>query len=99
MIDWFNLAANALWILACAMGLTTLGIVHNRAGARRQPFRAALSQPGPRGALSFAGFLFCAGLLLTSDSVFRGSLWAVLALAFIVQWLGNRRPETGQSPE
>ena len=99
MIDWINLAANVLWILALSIGLSTVGILYYRSTSGDQPPGAAWRQSGPQAALSLAGFLFCTGLLLTSDSFFQRFLWALLALAFVVQWLVNRQPGAGRTPK
>jgi hypothetical protein len=85
MIDWFNLAANALWILGCALALGTLSFASWQASIRNEKLRQRLSQNSIQAAFDIAGILFCAGLAATSDSTLEIVLWSVLGILFLVQ--------------
>ena len=41
MIDWFNLAANSLWILGCAIALAVLSYASWQASLRREKIGAS----------------------------------------------------------
>jgi hypothetical protein len=85
MIDWANLAANALWILGCAVALATLSYASWEASAYHEKFSLRLKRPGIQAALNLGGFLFASGLAATSDSTLEIILWLVLVVAFLAQ--------------
>jgi len=85
MIDWFNLAANALWILGCALALGTLSFASWQASIRNEKLRHRLGHSGIQAAFDAAGTLFCAGLAATSDSTLEIGLWSVLGILFVIQ--------------
>lgn len=88
MINWYNLFANSLWILALALALATLS--HARWQARRNSERLKDQLDHPRWGipLNLSGVLFCLGLALTSDTWWEITLWGLLGISFIVQfWL------------
>lgn len=87
MIDWFNLAANSLWILGCAIALATLSFASWQASVRREKLRARLNQPGVQQFFFLAGILFCAGLAATADSILETVLWGILDVLFLAQWV------------
>jgi hypothetical protein len=87
MIDWYNLAVNALWILGCAVALATLSYASWEASLMKEKFTARLNRPFYQIALDLAGFLFCTGLAGTSDSTLEIILWSILALAFLIQMI------------
>ena len=89
MIDWYNLAANSLWILGCAVALATLSYASWEASLLKEKFTTRVKRPSYQMALSLAGFLFCAGLAGTSDSTLEILLWSILALAFLVQMVAT----------
>ena len=85
MIDWANLAGNALWILGLSLALATLSYSSWQASITREKFFTSLSHPGPQASLDVAGALFCAGLAATSAVLWQKALWAVLGIIFLVQ--------------
>lgn len=87
MIDWLNLAGNALWILGSALALATLSYASWEASQRGERLRARLGMPGPQMALDAAGVLFCAGLAVTASAQWETWLWAALGALFLVQML------------
>jgi hypothetical protein len=89
MIDWYNLAANSLWILGCAVSLATLSYASWEASILDEKFITRLKRPSYQIALSLAGLLFCTGLAGTSDSTLEIILWSILSLAFLVQMVAT----------
>jgi hypothetical protein len=85
MIDWGNLASNALWIVGLAVGLATLSYASWQASLHNEKFRQRLKHIPIQIALNLAGLLFSAGLAATSDTTLEIALWSVLALAFVAQ--------------
>jgi hypothetical protein len=85
MINWFNVIANALWVLGCALALTTLSYASWQASLNNATIRTILGQPKYLASFALAGTLFCIGLTATSDSLLEIILWAVLSALFVVQ--------------
>jgi hypothetical protein len=85
VIDWFNLAANSLWILGCAVGLAAVSFASWEASLKEVKFRQQLNQPGYQAALNMAGLLFCLGLAGTSGRWWEIFLWLALSAWFVFQ--------------
>ncbi|PIX46865.1 MAG: hypothetical protein CO064_00530 [Anaerolineae bacterium CG_4_9_14_0_8_um_filter_58_9] len=85
MIDWLNLAANALWICALALALAVLSFASWEAKADGERLRVVLSRPRWEFTLNLAGALFCLGLAATSDRIWERALWLVLAGLYLFQ--------------
>ncbi len=85
MIDWYNLAANTLWILACAWALATFSYASWEASYYHQKLRQRLGRARIQLNFSLAGALFCTGLAATSQGWLRIGIWAALGLLFLVQ--------------
>lgn len=83
MIDWGNLAANALWILGCAAALAGLGYASWQASIYHTKMSVQLSRPSFQSALCFAGLLFSLGMALTSQAPFSVAAWGMLALLML----------------
>jgi hypothetical protein len=103
MIDWFNVAANSLWILGCAMALATLSYASWQASIYKETLRARLDTPGVQRAFYLSGILFCAGLAGASDSTLEVILWAMLGFLFCLGLIQSIRQgedkEEGASPQ
>ena len=85
MVDWFNLAANSLWILGCALALATLSYARWEASTKGEKLRSQLNSHHFQVPLNLAGALFCLGLAGTSDAVWEIVVWLILAVLFCVQ--------------
>jgi hypothetical protein len=85
MIDWVNLAANALWIVACAWALATFSYASWEASYYHEKLRQRLGRPAIQLSFTLAGALFCAGLAATSQGWLRIGVWVVLGLLFLIQ--------------
>ncbi len=85
MIDWYNLAANALWILGLAIALAVISHASWQASLHHERLRLRLGQPGYQVFLDVAAVLFCAGMAATSRRVWEIILWSGLAVLFIAQ--------------
>ena len=84
MIDWGSLAGNALWILGCALALSTLSFASWQASLNNVNLFEQLRKKGFVRAYYFAGILFCAGLAATSDKLFNIIIWIIMGLFFSV---------------
>lgn len=84
MIDWKNLAANALWILGCAVALATLSYASWEASQVHERMGARLKRPSYQTSLNLAGLFLCLGLASTSGITFHQVLWLLLAAVFAV---------------
>jgi len=88
MIDWFNLAANSLWILGCAVVLATISYARWEAVTKGEKLRSLLNAQRFQPPLNLAGVLFCLGMAGTSDVNWKIGVWLVLAVLFGVQnWM------------
>ncbi|HJW89883.1 MAG TPA: hypothetical protein VJ436_04500 [Anaerolineales bacterium] len=96
MIDWINLAGNALWILGCALFLAALSFASWEASLYGEKFRTRLRGRGVQTAISVAGILFCIGLAIVSDSALEVIVWSALALAFAGQLTATLRTTWSQ---
>jgi hypothetical protein len=83
MIDWFNLVANSLWILACAIALATLSHASWAASLRHEKLRKILALPQYQTSMNLAGIVFCLGLAGTSPKLWESVLWLVLMELFV----------------
>ena len=88
MIDWVNLAMNAVWIAGCVVGLAILSINQWEARSTGTRLRDALKRPITQTMLFLAAILFSLGMLGTSTLWYERIAWGVLAIAFGIQaWL------------
>ena len=85
LIDWYNLFANALWIVALAISLTALGFAWWEAGAAGASFRSLLGGRGYQTVFNLSGILFSVGVGMTESRAWAQVLWGLLALAFAWQ--------------
>jgi hypothetical protein len=85
VIDWFNLAANSLWILGAALALAAVSFASWEASLKMVKFRQQLNQPGCQAALNMAGLMFCLGLAGTSSRWWEIVLWLLLSVWFAFQ--------------
>jgi hypothetical protein len=85
MINWLNLAANSLWILACALGLAGVSHAVWNANVHGVRLRQQLASPVYQQVINLAGALFCTGLAATATATWETVIWALLTLAFLAQ--------------
>ena len=90
MIDWFNLAANALWIIGMAIGLAVVSHASWQASLHHEKLRARLAQTGYQIFIDLAAVLFCLGMAATSRRVWEIILWSGLAVLFFAQAVVER---------
>ncbi len=97
MIDWYNLFANALWILALALALAALSFARWSARMEGEKLKTILNRAAWGNSLNLAGTIFCAGLALTTEVWWERLLWAILGVLFLVQvvmsWLSSQEPD------
>lgn len=90
MIDWFNVAFNALWILGLAVALAALSYASWEAWMFQESFAARLRRPPIQAAFCLAGLLFCLGLAGTAGAAWKSALWLALAAGFLLLGLKSR---------
>jgi len=78
MIDWVNLASNALWIFALALALAVFSSAYWKQSVTGERMRVILAKPRWEFSLNLAGTLFCLGLAATSDRLWERILWLIL---------------------
>lgn len=78
LIDWTNLAANAFWIIGCALALATVSYARWEARLHGEQLRVWLREPRLRAPLHLGCALFGLGLAARSASWVETSLWCVL---------------------
>jgi len=96
MIDWYNLAANFLWIFALSLALATLSFARWKARMEGEKLKAVLNRAVWGNSLNLAGTIFCAGLALTTEVWWEQLLWAILGVLFLVQVLISRFSSQGK---
>ena len=91
MTSWSGLFGNALWICGLAVCLAAVSMAHYRARAGADRLRDRLREPRSRLAIAVGLILFCAGILLTSDTVWEKGIWgvgaALLTLGVVRLWI------------
>jgi hypothetical protein len=87
LIDWPELALNALWIAGAVVALAVVSIGQWEARMQEVRLRTWLGRPAAQRALTLAAVLFCLGMLGTSGSVLERVLWGALAAVFTLQAL------------
>lgn len=98
MIDWGNLAANALWILACAIVLATLSFASWEASLAKIRMSERLRLPAYQALFNLAGVLFCAGLAWLSDRLLLRIAWIILAVTSLVLFILSLKARKSQTP-
>ena len=94
MIDWFNLIANLLWIIALALTLSVVSIARWEAIEKGQKLRDALNTNRWLVTLNTAGITFCGGMSALSDALWEQVVWLLLLVLFCLQtgvWLLSGR--------
>jgi len=85
MIDWFNLAANTLWVGALTLALSILSIARSEALNDGRSLKVELKSHRWQMQLNIAGVLFCGGLSATTAVLWERILWLVLLVLFVGQ--------------
>ena len=85
MIDWFNLAANSLWIVGLAIALATISHASWQAALQHEKLRLRLAQPDYQVFFDLAAVMFCLGMAATSRRAWEIIVWSGLAVLLIAQ--------------
>jgi len=96
MIDLFGVLTNSLWILALAALLALLSWSSWQAQCEGVRFRVVWARPAIQNWVAGSLMLFCISMAALSDRVWERWLWALLALAWLVQplhglWMRKRQ--------
>lgn len=99
MIDWANLAFNALWILACAIFLAALSYASWESSLHKVKIRERLRLTGYQTTFNLAAMLFCAGLAGLAENLNIRLIWIILAaLSLVFVILSWKATKTEQHP-
>jgi hypothetical protein len=90
VIDWTHLLANALWIFGVSVILATLSYASWQSSIDGEKFSKHLRTPNIQLGLNFGGFLFSAGLTVTTDIIWQKILWGFLSCIFLIQIASHR---------
>jgi hypothetical protein len=93
MIDWINVASNAVWILGCAIALAALSYASWEASLYHEKLATRLKRPSILAALYLGGLLVSLGMAATAGSLLEIILWLLLALLFGAQLVRLRRSQ------
>ena len=89
MIDWWSVAANALWIIGLAVLLATVSYSDWVASQKKSSLRAVLKEFTPALFMNLGLFLFCLGLLATSHVWWEQVGWAIALLLILTQIIAD----------
>ncbi len=94
VLDFYSVAANALWVLGLALILAALSWANGISAREQASIRGALGRSGVQRALNGELVLLCAGLAATGRTWWEQVLWGALAAWFIVLtiWGGAGAP-------
>jgi hypothetical protein len=93
MIDGWNLAASALWILGLALGLAAVSVAYWQRSVEKGNPAGAPARWHVQAALDGAGVLFTVGWAASSTETWERLLWCLLAVLLAVQfWWDCRHP-------
>ncbi|MDR3574719.1 MAG: hypothetical protein P4L50_12710 [Anaerolineaceae bacterium] len=84
LIDWGDLAANALWIIGLGLALAAMSFASFEASTGHLRLKDVLTQNRFEIILDLAGILFCSGLAATSSQLIALILWIILAALFLI---------------
>jgi hypothetical protein len=86
-MNWFYVAANALWIFALAWGLALLGTAYWESATKNVTISKVFSRNRQRGSLQLMLMLFSVGLGLITGAIWGKVLWlALAALSLFLAW-------------
>jgi hypothetical protein len=86
MIDWPNLFANTLWILALAAALAVVSTASWRASLEKTRTRTVLTRKNMQLSLLGCLVLFALGVTLSVPSTLEKLAWGALTLLTLVQF-------------
>ena len=84
MIDWGNLASNALWILGCSFVLAAFSYASWQASVQKEKLTATLKSSAISRSIHIGGILLCAGLALNAHSIIEMILWSILGVGILL---------------
>jgi hypothetical protein len=85
MIDWLNVAANSLWIVALALALATLSFARYVAHREGKKLGHVLSGAKWETLLNLSGALFCLGMASTTKIIWKQIIWTIMMVLFLIQ--------------
>ena len=91
LINWYNLSANALWILSLGLALSEFGYALWAGSLCGKRAGQVLQEPALQWRLNACGMFFCLGVGLTAAHWWEQVLWALAGLSFAGQGLAAWR--------
>ena len=85
MINWWDLAANSIWVLAIVFALAVFSVAYYQAQREGEKIRSILNAPRFALQLNLAGAIFCLGMAATSTRWWEFLLWIILMGLFSYQ--------------
>ena len=85
MINWFNLFANSLWILALSVALAVLSYARWEAKHTGNKLKDVINQPAKQILFNVCGMFFSAGLAMTAGRMWEQVLWGLMGGLFLLQ--------------
>jgi threonine/homoserine/homoserine lactone efflux protein len=85
MVDWAGMGKTALWVLGLAIILATWSWNEWWARVHKRSLRSVLGEARFQVPLSIGLFVFCVGMALSENTLWKTAVWAVLALLFAWQ--------------
>lgn len=89
MIDWIDVAVNALWILGMAILLATLSYASWEAKLNGMKLRATLARRGYQQLFTLAGMVCSFGLAGSSGYLWQKILWILLGCWFLFLFVAD----------
>ena len=89
MIDWLNLAANALWILSLSLIVAIVSLARYDSQISGENLADKMTLRVWQTPLNIAGVLFCCGLTFTSIEIWQQVIWAILTGLCIFHTIWN----------
>ena len=91
LVDWGNIAGNALWILGLGIALAAVSYTDWRASTVPIQRRVAFSAPSFLAPFNLGLTLFAAGFIYQNRQTWEAVLWAVLTCIFVISVFVNWR--------
>jgi hypothetical protein len=85
MIDWWSLAASAIWILGLALGLAAVSFAYWQAASRKAPGLKVHDTRTLRALLAGAGVLFSIGWGASSSETWERLAWCLLGVLLAIR--------------
>ncbi len=90
MVNFWEVGANALWILGLSLLLATFSMAHYTAHSNDTTFGQVLKSTGYELSITISLVLFCAGIAATDDRWWARIIWIALGIAALAGYIVKR---------